>query len=63
MDITPGARIVALRALPAEVVGWPVMARLAIGLPTMIELGITPRTGVVALRALPAEMVGRPVMT
>ena len=61
-SLAPGAGVVAVRALPREMVRRAVVAGLAVGESLVAEVGLAPVTGVVAVRALPREMVGRAVV-
>jgi hypothetical protein len=61
--VVPGAGVVALGALPREVVGRSAVAGLAIGSAgcLVVEGCIAPIRSVVALGALPGEVVGRSI--
>ena len=57
IDRAPVAGAMALRALPAPVAGRPGVARRAIGLARVIEIGGFPGAGAVAGRTLSGKVV------
>ena len=56
--LLPVIGIVALRALAAEVIGWPGVAGLAVVQTVMAERHLSPVIGIVTLGALTGEVVG-----